>query len=310
MADVAVVSERIVDNVGRVVFGKRELVRNILVALLSGGHVILEDVPGVGKTMLAKSLAVSLGMVFRRIQFTPDLLPADLTGVNVFDQATGEFRFRPGPVFGNVVLADEINRASPKTQSALLEVMEEQTVTVDGEMRRVPLPFLVLATQNPIEHEGVYPLPESQLDRFMMRLSVGYPGRRHEQALLHRSPVDDPFDGLAAVCDAETLAACQRQTAAVHVDPSVDEYLLDLVEATRDHPALRVGASTRAAMDLAAGCRARALLDGRDYVQPDDVQELAPAVLAHRLVLDSAARLQVGGAEAVCRELTRRVPVP
>jgi MoxR-like ATPase len=296
--------------VERAIYGKRRVVKQTLVALLSGGHVLLEDVPGVGKTMLARALARSLGGTFRRVQFTPDLLPADVTGVTLYDQHTGQFRFRPGPVFSNVVLADEINRASPKTQSALLECMEEETVTVDGEMHSIGRPFIVLATQNPAEFEGVYPLPESQLDRFLLRLHMGYPGRDHERELLRRDPTADPLADVAPLVDVATIVECQRQVGQVHCDDRLFDYVLDLVEATRREPQVRLGASPRAAQGLATAARAAALIDGREYVRPDDIQELAPAVLSHRVMLDPSARASGIGSESLLRELVARVPVP
>jgi MoxR-like ATPase len=310
MLEVRAVAEALLDAIERVVYGKRPILRHVMAALFGGGHVLLEDVPGVGKTTLAKALAQVIGGQFKRLQFTPDLLPADVTGVTLYDPHNGEFRFRPGPIFANIVLADEINRASPKTQSALLECMEEQTVTVDGVVHPVPRPFLVIATQNPIEHEGVYPLPESQLDRFMLRLKLGYPGREHERALLLRSPTEDPLTDLPQMIDPATVVECQRQVGEVHMEVSVQDYLLDLVAETRRDRTVRLGASPRAAMDLAAAARALALVDGRDYVRPDDLQELGPAVLGHRLLVDATVRSNGSGGDDVVRELLGKVPVP
>lgn len=309
VAEVTGVIDRIVANVEQVVYGKRRVVQQTLAAMLAGGHVLLEDVPGVGKTLLAKALARSVGGAFKRVQFTPDLLPADITGVTIYDQREETFRFRPGPVFSNVLLADEINRASPKTQSALLECMEERTVSVDGTIHAISQPFLVLATQNPIEHEGVYPLPESQLDRFMLRLRLGYPAREHERALLRRTALVDPVDALAPVADPAIIVECQRRLSEVHCDERLSDYLLDLVEATRRSDRVRLGASPRAAITLARAARGLALVEGRDYVRPDDIQAQAPAVLGHRLVLTGTAAGGSSG-EAFVRDLLQQVPAP
>lgn len=271
-------------NVGRVFLGKPELVRLALVALLADGHLLLEDVPGVGKTLLAKAVARSLGCVFHRVQFTPDLLPGDLIGTSVYNQQTGTFTFQPGPLFAQVVLADEVNRATPRTQSALLEAMSERQITVDGQTRPLGPPFLVLGTQNPYEFEGAYPLPESQLDRFLLRLRVGYPSRQAERDILLQHRVGEPVESLQPVLGPADVVALQAATRAVAVSEPVADYILDIVEATRTHPDVRLGASTRAMLAFYRACQAVARIDNREYVTPDDVQVMAGPVLAHRLM--------------------------
>ncbi len=298
------------ENVERVIVGKSDVVRFALVALLCEGHILLEDIPGIGKTTLAKSIARSLGCEFHRIQFTPDLMPADITGIHYYDQAAGEFKFRAGPLFSQVVLADEINRATPRTQSALLEAMEERQITVEGETSQLPRPFLVLATQNPIELEGTFPLPEAQLDRFLLRLRLGYPDEQGEDDILARFETGDPLASLQAVVTGEELTRLTAALRHLHVDPSVRRYVVRLVRATREEPAFELGASPRASLALFRAARAYAAVNGRDYVLPDDVKEVAPLVLAHRLILSTQARLRGRDAEDVLREVMEAVPVP
>ncbi len=298
------------DNVERVVVGKRHEVLLVLVALLCRGHVLIEDVPGVGKTVLAKAIARSLGCTFKRIQFTPDLLPSDVTGVNVFNQQTARFEFRPGPVVAQLVLADEINRATPKTQAALLEAMEESQVTVDGVTHPLPVPFVVLATENPIEYEGTFPLPEAQLDRFLIRLSLGYPGRAGELEMLDRQHRAHPLDTLQQVVRVEDLILAQGAVKEVHVALPVKEYIVSLVEATRAHDEVYLGASPRGSLALYNASRAWAALQGRDYVTPDDVKTLAEPTLAHRVIVNPAARIKNVDSRVVVADLLARVPVP
>ncbi len=310
MNTVQQVMERLVENVERVILGKRQPLQQILVALLCEGHVLIEDVPGVGKTMVARALATSVGCEFRRIQFTPDMLPSDVTGVSIFNQKTQEFEFRPGPIMAQIVLADEINRAPPKTQSALLEAMEERQITVDGVTYPMPRPFLVLATQNPIEYEGTFPLPEAQVDRFMMRVHLGYPERRVEVEMLDLQRDHHPIEDVEQVVSREELLAAQGAVKAVYVDDLVKEYIVDLVTATRDHPDVYLGASPRGSLFLYKGARALAAMAGRDYVLPDDVKALAVPVLAHRIIVTPDARIRNVKAEDVVREIVNSVPVP
>ena len=297
-------------NVERVIQGKHREIRLALAALVAEGHVLIEDVPGVGKTMLAKAIARSIDCSFRRIQFTPDLLPTDVTGVNVFNQERGDFEFRPGAIFANVVLGDEINRASPKTQSAMLECMEERQITVDTETYQLGSPFMVIATQNPIEHEGTYPLPEAQLDRFMMRIGIGYPSAEVEAEILATHGVRSTLPDIEAVADALGVREMIEQARGVHVSPSVRRYIVDLVEATRRSPDVYLGASPRASIMLLRAARAVAAAEERDYVIPDDVKKLATPVLAHRVIVTADAVMGGRTSQAVLESLVNEVAVP
>ena len=297
-------------NVERVVQGKHREIRLALAALVAEGHVLIEDVPGVGKTMLAKAIARSIDCSFRRIQFTPDLLPTDVTGVNVFNQERGDFEFRPGAIFANIVLGDEINRASPKTQSALLECMEERQITIDTETYQLGVPFMVIATQNPIEHEGTYPLPEAQLDRFMMRIGIGYPSAEVEAEILATHGVRSTLPDIGPVADAIGVRAMIEVARGVHVSEAIRRYIVDLVEATRNHPDVYLGASPRASIMLLRASRAMAAADERDYVIPDDVKALVPPVLSHRVIVTADAVMGGRSAEALLTELLAEVAVP
>jgi MoxR-like ATPase len=301
---------RVTANVEKVILGKRREIELTLVALLCQGHVLIEDVPGVGKTMLARAIAKSLGCTFHRLQFTPDMLPSDVTGVSLFNQKTREFEFRAGPIMAQIVLTDEINRATPKTQSALLESMEERQITVDGVTYLLPQPFLVLATQNPIEYEGTFPLPEAQLDRFMLRIHLGYPGTLVEMQMLDSQQHIHPIEEISQVASVEELRAAQAAVKEVYIDSLVKEYIVALVETTRKHPDVYLGASPRGSLALYKTGQVYAALQGRDYVIPDDVKELAEPALAHRLIISPAARLKNVDARAIVEELVRSVPVP
>ncbi len=302
--------QEIIDNIARVIVGKRDAIELLLAALLADGHVLLEDLPGLGKTLIAKSLARSIGVDFKRVQFTPDLLPADITGFNVYSQPTGQFVFHPGPVMTHVLLADEINRTIPRTQSSLLESMEERQVTVDGKTYPLPRPFFVLATQNPIELEGTFPLPEAQLDRFLLRARLGYPGREEEIAILERFQDRDPLRELEPVATPDEVSALQDARRKILVSPPVRDYITTIVRATRTSPALRLGASPRGSLALMRAAQAMAGLRGRSYVLPDDVKGLVVPVLAHRLILREEERLRGETHEHILEEILGRLPVP
>jgi len=303
-------ADRVVGNVEKVVVGKHREVQLAFVAMLCQGHVLIEDVPGVGKTVLAKSYAKSIGCSFRRIQFTPDLLPSDITGVSVFNQKSREFEFRPGPVMAQIVLTDEINRATPKTQSALLECMEERQVTVDEHTYHLPEPFMIMATQNPIEYEGTFPLPEAQLDRFLMRISLGYPRPEEEISILDAQQFQHPLETIEQVVEVSELKAAQEEVKRVYVDPLIKEYIVSLVNATRDYPDVYLGASPRGSLGLFKTCQALAALQGRDFVIPDDVKVLAESILAHRIIVSPSARIKNVDTRAVVQEILTTLPVP
>jgi MoxR-like ATPase len=299
----------IIDNVEKVIVGKRTAIEMMMVALLCEGHVLLEDVPGLGKTMLARAIATSLGRDFKRLQCTPDLLPNDVTGVSVYNQHTTQFEFRPGPIFVNILLADEINRATPRTQSALLEAMQEQQVSADGKTYPLPRPFMVLATQNPIEYEGTFPLPEAQLDRFFMRISLGYPKPDEEVQILKNLRREHPIYSLQPVVDVEELLTFQRLVWDIFIDESLHEYIVRIVGATRKHPGLLLGASPRASLSLFKASQALAAIRGRDHVLPDDIQQLAPAVLTHRLILKPETSLRGKTLGGILAEILEQVPL-
>ena len=308
--EIKTAASKIRENVGKVVVGKSEVVDLALVALLCEGHILFEDIPGIGKTTMAKAFARSLDCSFRRIQFTPDLLPSDVTGLSVYNQKTQEFEYRPGPLVAQIVLADEINRATPRTQSALLEAMQERQITVDGVTKPLPRPFLVFATQNPIELEGTFPLPEAQVDRFFMRLALGYPSEEEENTILLRFERDEPLETLQPVIDTDTVLAMQRAVRGVRVEESVRDYIITIVRATRVHASVELGASPRGSLYLFRASQALAALRSRDFVLPDDVKYLAPFVLTHRLIISAQTRLRGRDVHQIIKQVIDSVPVP
>ena len=310
IVNVQKLGKKLEDNLSTVIVGKNDTIMLTIIAFLCQGHILIEDVPGVGKTMLARSLAKSIGCVFKRIQFTPDMLPSDVTGVSIFNQNTREFEFRAGPLMAQIVLADEINRATPKTQSALLEAMEERQMTVDGTTYALPVPFMVMATQNPIEYEGTFPLPEAQLDRFLMRIDLGYPSLNDEIKILEQQKLIHPILGLEAVVNLEEILVAQEAIKHIHVSSPVKRYIVEMVRETRNHPEVYLGSSPRGSLGLYRAGQARAALKGRDYVLPDDIKALAPNILPHRVVVSPAARLTDVNATKIVREILDQLAIP
>ncbi|WNF36894.1 MoxR family ATPase [Bacillaceae bacterium IKA-2] len=302
--------DKVIENVEKVVVGKRREVTLSLIALLSGGHVLLEDVPGVGKTMMVRAIAKSIGAHFKRIQFTPDLLPSDVTGISIYDQKTMEFKFRPGPIMANVVLADEINRTSPKTQAALLEALDEASVTTDGETRHLEKPFFVMATQNPIEYGGTYPLPEAQLDRFLFKFNIGYPTHQEEMEVLNRLEKQHPIESLEAVLTVQELLIIQKEVTEIYVDESIKDYIISIVSKTRDHSSVYLGASPRGSIALMKAAQSYAYIQGREYVIPDDIKFLAPYALSHRIILNSDSKFANVSTKTVVIEIVQRLKIP
>jgi MoxR-like ATPase len=310
MQEIQSITQKVIENVEKVIVGKTRAIELVIIGLICKGHVLIEDVPGTGKTVLAKSLARSIGCTFNRIQFTPDMLPSDVTGVSIFNQKTSEFEFRPGPIRAQIVLTDEINRATPKTQAALLEAMEERQVTVDGVTHPMPEPFLVLATQNPIEYEGTFPLPEAQLDRFLLRIGIGYPAFRDEVEMVQRQKITHPLESLDRVISVEELLKVQLAVREVEVSSEIEDYIVNIVNATRSHGELYLGASPRGSLGLYRTAQARAAMEGRTFVIPDDVKVLATSVLSHRMILGSAARIREVNTRAIVEEILNSVQVP
>ena len=310
MTVVQTLSEKIINNIEKVIIGKRKSVELAIIGLLCHGHLLIEDVPGVGKTVLARSLAKSLGCIFSRIQFTPDMLPSDVTGVSIYNQVSAQFEFRPGPIMAQIVLADEINRATPKTQAALLEAMEESQITVDGVTHILPRPFMVLATQNPIEYEGTFPLPEAQLDRFLVRLRLGYPEMNDEINILERQQFQHPVNDLQQVASADELLNAQEAIKSIYVSPAIKHYIVELTHQTRKHEDVYLGASPRGSLALFRTSQARASMEGRDYVLPDDIKLLVKPALSHRVILGPAARMRDLSTDQILDEIVSRVPAP
>lgn len=310
MSESVTVLKKIVDNVQKVIIGKKEAIELVLISLICGGHVLIEDVPGVGKTSLAYSVARSLDCTFKRIQFTPDIMPSDITGFSIYNQKTHEFEYRPGSIMSQIILADEINRTSPKTQSSLLEVMEESKVTVDGTTYEVPKPFMVLATQNPVEYLGTYPLPEAQLDRFFMKISIGYPSPREESNILTRFQKDDPISDIEHVAESSVILDMQEEVKSIYAAKSINDYIVDIVNKTRHHQDILLGASPRGSLSLFRASQALALMNGRKYVIPDDVKKMAIPVLSHRIILKQEAKLKRISAEEILSSIISQISVP